>query len=76
MKVDIIKQETVELEEYWVIRGIAYKGIKKEVVAELEIEAEPNSFGIAQFLIDNPRADFCSVEHNYRLKKDGVEDAD
>ena len=68
MKVDIIKKETVELEEYWVIRGIADKGIKKEVVAEFALPIEPNELAIAQFLINNPKADFCSVEHNYRLE--------
>lgn len=69
MKVEIIKKEEVEIIEYWVIRGIKEIGMRKMVVVELEVEAEPNIFGIAQFLIDHPTADFCSVEHNYRIKK-------
>ena len=70
MKVDIVKREIVELEEYWVIRGIKVNTHtkKKEVVAEFALPIEPNNLAIAQFLINNPKADFCSVEHNYRLK--------
>ncbi len=82
MKVDIIRQETVvkketvekqeavELQEYWLIRGIKVNthSKSKEVIVELEFETEPSSLEIAQFLADNPKAKFCSVEHNYRLK--------
>ena len=73
-KVEISKTETVEvkktveLEEYWVLRGIKDTGCKKEVVMEKELDEIPMADEIAQFLNDNPKATFCSVEHNFRLK--------
>lgn len=67
MKVEIVKKQEVELEEYWVIRGIKDTGTKKEVVAEHKMPVEPNSLAIAQFLVNNPKADFCAVSHNYEL---------
>ena len=70
MEVEVVKKETVELEEYWVIRGIKDTGIKKEVVGEHRIPVEPNALAIAQFLVNHPSADFCSVEHNYRLAEE------
>ena len=69
MKVDIIKKETVELEEFWVIRGVKDTGLSKTVVAEFKMPVEPNALAIAQFLINNPSADFCSISHDYCLKK-------
>lgn len=69
MKVNILRKVEVEIDEYWVIRGIKDSGTKKEVVAELALNIEPNALAIAQFLIDHPKADFCSVEHNYALIK-------
>ena len=70
MVVEIVKKEVVELEEYWVIRGIKDTGIKKEVVGEHRIPVEPNALAIGQFLINHPSADFCSVEHNFRLVRE------
>lgn len=70
MVVEVVKKEAVELEEYWVIRGIKDTGTKKEVVGEHFIPVEPNALAIAQFLINHPSADFCSVEHNFRLVKE------
>lgn len=67
--VDIIKKETVEIEEFWVIRGIKDTGLNKTVVAEFEMPVAPNSLAIAQFLVNYPSVDFCSIEHNFRLKK-------
>ena len=69
MKVEIIKKEEVEIIEYWLIRGIKDTGIKKEVVAEFEMIIEPNALALASFLANNPQADFCTVSHNYRIKK-------
>ena len=69
MKVNILKKVEVEIEEYWVIRGIKDSKTKKEVVAELALNIEPNALAIAQFLSENPNADFCSIEHNYALIK-------
>ena len=65
--VEIIKKETVGLEEFWVIRGVKDTGLDKKVVAEFRTPIEPNSLAIAQFLINHPEADFCSVSHNYMI---------
>ena len=65
--VDIIKKETVALAEFWVIRGIKDTGLSKTVVAEHKMPVEPNSLAIAQFLINHPDADFCSVSHDYKI---------
>lgn len=70
MIVEIVKKEVVEVEEFWVIRGIKDTGTKKEVVGEHRIPAEPDTVAIALFLADHPSADFCSVEHNFKLKKE------
>lgn len=68
MIVDVIKKTTVEIEEFWVIRGVRDKA-KKEVIAEHRMPIEPNALAIAQFLTNHPEADFCSVSHDYELKK-------
>lgn len=65
--VDIIKKETVEIEEFWVIRGIKDTGLNKTVVAEFRMPVYPNSLAIAQFLINHPDADFCSVSHDFAI---------
>lgn len=70
MEVEIVKKEKVELEEYWVIRGIKDTGTKTEVVGERRTPIEPNELGIAQFLVNHPSADFCSIEHNFKLAKE------
>lgn len=70
MIIEIVKKEVVEVEEYWVIRGIKDTGTKKEVVGEHVIPVEPNALAIAQFLVNYPSASFCSVEHNFRLVKE------
>lgn len=69
VKVNILKKVEVEIDEYWVIRGIKDSGTKKEVVAEFALNIEPNALAIAQFLVDHPSADFCTIEHNYKLIK-------
>lgn len=72
-KIDITKTETVEvkqtveLDSFWVLRGIKDTGTKKEVVAELRLDDIPTDEKIAQFLIDNPKADFCSAVHNFEI---------
>ena len=68
MIVDVIKREAVEIEEFWVIRGVKDTGLSKTVVAEHKIPVEPNALAIAQFLVNNPSADFCSVSHDYKIK--------
>lgn len=68
MQIDVITKKTVELEAFWMLRGIKIKpnGVK-EVVVEKESCIEPNSLAIAQFLSTFPEADFVSVQENYRL---------
>ena len=74
-KIDITKTETVEvkqtveLDSFWVLRGIKDTGSDKKVVAELRMKGSPSHEDIAQFLIDNPQADFCSVVHNFEIVK-------
>lgn len=68
-KVMVMTKHEVELVEYWAIRGVQLNGEKKQVVAEMEIYIEPNELIIAQFLADYPNVAFCTVEHNYKLKK-------
>lgn len=70
MKIEVVKKQSVELEEFWVVRGVKDTGLNKKVVAELIMSNEPNELDIAQFLLDNPSADFCSVSHDYRLGKE------
>lgn len=65
--VDIIKKEKVDLEEFWVIRGIKDTGLNKTVVAEHRTAFEPKQIEIAQFLLNHPEADFCSVSHDYAI---------
>ena len=40
-----------------------------EVVAEKEFKNHPNALEISQFLINHPSANFCSVEHNYKVSE-------
>ncbi len=67
MKIDV--KQTVELEEFWMLRGVRDTVIRKEVVAEKEITHYPTEEDVAQFLYDNPKVNYCSVQPNYRLKK-------
>ena len=69
MKIEMYRKQEVELLGYWVLRGIKDTGTKKEVVAEELFVTEPQAVDIAAFLVDHPEADFCSVEHNYRIVK-------
>ena len=70
MKVEIIERKEVELEEFWVIRGIEDIGVKKTVVAEHTCKLKPRHEDVAQFLLSHPEATFASVEHNYALVKE------
>lgn len=78
MKVEVVKKMEVELQEYWVLRGIKNVTLKynystvynKEVVVEKEMSTEPTQNEIAEFLLENQAKygiSFVSVEHNYRL---------
>ena len=56
----------VQLEEYFVLRGIIEVGEKKKVISEKEFDAEPTLTDIAQFLMESG-ADFVSKVVNYRV---------
>ncbi len=57
---------TVRVEKYYVLRGIMSVMGAKKVVKEMELECEPTTVQIAQFLKDSG-ADFVSVVENYRM---------
>lgn len=68
MVAEVIQNVKVDLQQYWVLRGIEVKdNDRKVVVAEDEMLTIPSKDDIAQFLILNPKADFCSIEVNYRI---------
>lgn len=58
----------VYLEEYYVLRGISDNGACKKVIKEEEFQSEPTLAQIALFL-EKSKADFVSVEKNYRFDK-------
>lgn len=66
--VTITKKENRVIEEYWCIRAVVeHIGTgAKSVIKEKEFVKEPNLNEIATFLRE-ARADFVSVEHNYRF---------
>lgn len=72
--VKITESKNRVIEEYWLMRGLkktfndCLKDVKK-VIAERESGTEPTIDEIAQFLYDS-KADFVSVEHNYRFEPD------
>lgn len=73
MLVNIVKQDIVDMQEYWVIRGVKEDKKVKKVVVEVEFYNKPETSDIALFLLENKdRVDFCSVEHNYRLAEKNV----
>lgn len=57
----------VDVEEYYVLRGISDNGMCKSVVSEKEFENHPTLSDIAGFLESNSRIDFVSVSTNYRI---------
>lgn len=73
--VSAVVKKRVEVEKYYVLRGIhVNKNGVKSVIAEKEIdETSLNPFTtdateeVAQMLIDNPDVTFCSIVENYRL---------
>ena len=73
--VSAVVKKRVEVEKYYVLRGIHVdKNGVKSVIAEKEIgETSLNPFTtdateeVAQMLIDNPDVTFCSIVENYRL---------
>lgn len=58
----------IELNKFWVLRGVKVKDNgTKEVVDEARFEYQPNEQDIAKFLINCKECDFCSVVENYSL---------
>lgn len=58
----------VYVEEYYVLRGISDSGVCKKVIKEKEFQSKPTIEQIALFL-EESKADFVSVETNYRFDK-------
>lgn len=56
----------VQIEEYYVLRGIIEVGEKKKVISEKEFTTELTLTDIAQFLAESG-ADFVSKVVNYRI---------
>lgn len=66
-KVNVPREVCVE--EYHVLRGVSSCGLIKKVIQEKEFKTRPTIVDIAQFL-EESKADFVSVETNYRLVSD------
>lgn len=64
MKITVVKEETRELEKYYVIRAIRDTGLNKKCIAEKKCSTEPTEEEIGLFLYQT-KADFCSVTTNY-----------
>lgn len=68
--VEVTTTENKVIEEYWVMRAVKenviVQGRTKQVFKEQELTHEPTPQEIAQFLSES-KADFVSVEHNYRF---------
>lgn len=69
-EVEITTIENRVIEEYWVMRAVKenaiVKGTAKQVFKEQELTHNQTLQEIAQFLSES-KADFVSVEHNYRF---------
>ena len=73
--VSAVVKKRVEVEKYYVLRGIHVdKNGVKSVIAEKEIDEtrfDPFTTDateeVAQMLVDNPDVTFCSIVENYRL---------
>lgn len=53
-------------EEYWLLRGVYDDGVKKRVIAEKEF-SKPTTYGAVAKFLDESKATFVSVEHNFRF---------
>ena len=67
MKITVVKEETRELEKFYVIRAIRDTGCNKKCIAERLYNEEPTEEQIGLFLYES-NADFCSVVTNYRFR--------
>lgn len=66
MKKKIEIKVVKEIEEYWLLRGVYDDGVQKRVIAEKEFDRSPTVGEIAKFL-EESKATFVSMEHNYRF---------
>lgn len=70
MNVTIMTKQEVDLQEYYVLRGIRGDlGKEKRVVAEREFSTEPGPADIVKFIVETG-CSFVSVVKNYRIVKD------
>ena len=58
--------QAVDIQDFWLLRGIKSYGLVKKAVVEKEFEKEPGLEEITDFLIKT-KVDFVSVEHNFRI---------
>lgn len=68
MQITVVKEEVKNLEKYYAIRAIRDTGLNKKCIAEKVCDKEPTEEEIGLFLY-NTKADFCSVEMNYRFSE-------
>ena len=66
MKITVVKEEVKELERYYVVRAIRDTGLTKKCIDEKVFENPPTDEEIGLFLYQT-KADFCSVNANYRF---------
>lgn len=59
----------VQIEEFYVLRGIFNTGVCKKVIKEKEFAEKPTMVEIAEFL-EGSDVHFASIETNYRIAND------
>lgn len=67
MQVTVKTEKNVELEKYYMLRGIKKTDKGNTVVAEKEFEEPPNWVEIAQFILESG-CDFASLVENFRIE--------
>lgn len=69
MNISIITKKEVDLQQYYVLRGIRGEiGGEKRVIAEREFVAKPSAQDVAKFIMETG-CDFASAVINYRIAK-------
>jgi len=71
MKRKIAIEIEKEIEEYWLLRGIYDDGVQEKVISEKEFDRHPTIGEIADFL-EESKATFVSIEHNYRFSSSRI----
>ena len=64
--VTVKTEKNVELEKYYMLRGIKKKVDGNTVIAEKEFDDKPSSAEIAQFILESG-CDFTSLVENFRV---------